>query len=108
VTAGGKLTRTAGPSVQRPEQSDTKVTSATELAGCTGKSCTSGWAGSNVVLALAALLLLPFKEGLFCTFRAADFAAALPVAFPMASLRRLTDHYLKLKNCAVMTVLVSP
>ena len=67
LTVAGKLILVAGPSVQRPEQSDARVTSATELGGCTGKSSTvSGWAGSRVALELLVALNLPFLEaGLF-------------------------------------------
>ena len=73
----GKLIRTAGPSVQRPEQSDAKVTSAMEPGSCTGRSSTvSGWAGSSSHLELLALQLPFLEAGLFFTFRAASFEGA--------------------------------
>ena len=95
----GKLTRTAGPSVQRPEQSDAKVTSTTELGGSTGKSSTvSGWAGSSVFLDLVALNLPPLEAGLFSTFRAARFGAtAVACPLPLASPWTVTVSDLVLK-----------
>lgn len=61
LTDEGKFIRTAGPSVQRPEQSEASVTSAGVFGGCAAMSFTlPGSAGSSVVLAV--LLAPPWSE----------------------------------------------
>ena len=84
LTAGGKLIRTAGPSVQRPEQSDANVISAMDIGGGTGKSSTvSGWPGSSTVLGG---VHPPPLAGLFSTFFAAGFREPFPAMVIRGSL----------------------